>query len=50
LQEEAKNPELESLEQTLREELDKNIVELKYRLATEEEKALSIHERKFKRE
>jgi hypothetical protein len=37
LQEEAKNPELESLEQTLREELDKNIVELKYRLATEEE-------------
>jgi hypothetical protein len=50
LQEEAKNPELESLEQTLREELDKNIVELKYRLATEEElKALSIHERKFKK-
>jgi hypothetical protein len=44
-----KNPELESLEQTLR-ELEQNIVELKYRLATEEElKALSIHERKFKK-
>jgi hypothetical protein len=49
LQEEAKNPELESLANTA-EWNYKNIVELKYRLATEEElKALSIHERKFKK-
>lgn len=50
LQEEAKNPELISMEKSLREALDKNIVELKYQLATEEElKALPILERKFKK-
>ena len=50
LQEEAKNPELISLEIKLRAELDEEIVQAKYTLATEEElKALNVTERKFKK-
>lgn len=50
LQIEAKNPELITIEKTLREELDKNIENLRCQLATDEElKALSVHDRKFKK-
>lgn len=50
LQEEAKNPELISLEKKLREELDEKILQAKYKMATEEElAALPVTERKFKK-
>jgi DNA primase len=50
LQQEAKNPELTSLEQTLRNELDKDIESLKLELISEDDlKKLNPHDRKFKK-